>query len=316
MVNLYKGGTQKLYREIFARIREIEGTVSVNLPDSEVEAVNRQAALAPAPVGHDTLDVIEAAHRYASLSGGAFDPTIGPLVNLWGIGPDSGRLPPDDEIQAVLPLINWRDLVIDRTAGTAFLRRPDMRLDLGGIAKGYAADEAVRILKKNRRVKGAIIDLGGNIFAYGEKEGNLPWRVGVQHPLAERGTYLGVLEVKNKTVVTSGVYERFLEVDGKQYHHILSTQDGYPVSNGLLSVTIIADRSIDADALSTAAFALGWEDGSTLTESVDGAEAIFISDDLSVRGTSGAFENFTLIDQAFTLLGPVPSRIPETYSAE
>jgi thiamine biosynthesis lipoprotein len=301
-VNLYQGGTSKLYREIFVRLREIEEAMSVNLPDSEVESVNQQAGMAPAPVGIDSLNVIDAALRYASLSRGAFDPTVGPLVNLWGIGPDTGRIPEKAEIPAVLSLINWEDIIIDRDAGTVFLRRPGMRLDLGGIAKGYAADEAVRIIRKNRRVKGAIVDLGGNIFAYGEKEGNLPWRVGVQNPVEERGEYIGVLEVRNKTVVTSGVYERFLEVDGKRYHHILSTRDGCPVNNGLLSVTIIADRSVDADALSTAVFALGWEDGSSLAESIDDVEAIFVFEDLSIRGTSGAFKNFTLRDPLFRLI--------------
>jgi thiamine biosynthesis lipoprotein len=301
-VNLYKGGTRQLYRQIFARLREIEGLMSVTLPDSEIAAVNRHAGNTPVLVGPATLEVIAAARRYASLSGGAFDPTIGPLVSLWGIGSDSGRLPEDREIQEVLPLVNWEDLLIDHEAGTVFLRRPDMRLDLGAIAKGYAADEAVRIIRQDRRVKGAIVDLGGNIFAYGERDGNLPWRIGVQNPLEERGAYLGTLEVKNKTVVTSGVYERFLELDGKRYHHILSTRDGYPVSNGILSVTVIADRSIDADALSTTIFTLGWEKGIPLAESLNNVEALCVLEDMTIRGTSGVFGIFTLSDPLFKLI--------------
>jgi thiamine biosynthesis lipoprotein len=301
-VNLYQGGSRQLYRQIFARLREIEGLMSVTLPDSEITAVNRHAGNVPVPVSPATLEVIEAALRYASLSGGAFDPTIGPLVSLWGIGSDTGRLPADREIKEALPLVNREDLLIDQEAGTVFLRRPDMRLDLGGIAKGYAADEAVRIIRQNSKVKGAIIDLGGNIFAYGEREGNLPWRIGVQNPLEGRGAYLGILEVKNKTVVTSGVYERFLEIDGRRYHHILSTRDGYPIDNGLLSVTIIADRSIDADALSTLIFTLGWETGIPLAESLENVEALCVLEDMTIRGTSGAFGFFTLSDPLFKLI--------------
>jgi thiamine biosynthesis lipoprotein len=256
------------------------------------------------------LDVVESALNYAERSGGAFDPTIGPLVKLWNIGQDNARIPGDDEIRETLDRINWRDVLVDREAGTVYLRRPGMALDLGGIAKGYAADEAVRIIKKYR-IKGAVIDLGGNVFAYGEKAGNwpwqkLPWRIGIQNPgenaLENRGRYIGVMELRNKTVVTSGVYERFLEVDGRQYHHILSTTNGYPVESGLLSVTIIADRSIDADALSTSAFALGWEKGAALIESIEGAAAVFVFEDLSVRCTKGVEEYFTLSDPAYRIL--------------
>jgi thiamine biosynthesis lipoprotein len=304
-INLYTGGTQALYRQIFTRLWEIEAALSANLDDSDVERINRQAGIRPAAVGEDALTVIEAALRYAVLSGGAFDPTIGPLVRLWGIGTDDGRVPEDDEIQAVLPLINWQDVDIDhgpgQEAGTIFLRRSGMRLDLGAIAKGYAADEVIRILQKAPRVRLALIDLGGNIFAYGEKEGNLPWRIGVQNPLDSRGAYIGILEVRNKTVVTSGIYERFLEAGGTRYHHILSSKNGYPANNGLLSVTITADRSIDADALSTAAFALGWEAGAALVESVPGAEALFVFEDMTIRGTSGALESFSLSDPGFRI---------------
>ncbi|GHU85451.1 FAD:protein FMN transferase [Spirochaetia bacterium] len=312
-VNLYQGGAAKaasgaLYRGIFSRLREIEAAMSVNLPGSDVETINRNAGIMPIPVRDDVLEVIECALRYAELSGGAFDPTVGPLVKLWGIGQDRARLPAPHEIEAALSLVNWRDVVIDRGAGTVFLRKPGMALDLGGIAKGYAADEAIRIIKNspNRRsadhrseVSGAVIDLGGNIFAYGEKAGKKPWRIGVQDPLDKRSVYIGVLELRNKTVVTSGVYERFLELGGKRYHHILSTQNGYPVESGLLSVTIIADTSMEADALSTSAFALGYEAGSALIASVDGAMGIFVFEDKSVLVAGDAGESFSLSDSEY-----------------
>jgi thiamine biosynthesis lipoprotein len=143
----------------------------------------------------------------------------------------------------------------------------------------------------------AIIDLGGNIFAYGEKRRGQSWRIGIQNPLEERGSYMAILEVRNRSVVTSGIYERFFDAGGKRYHHIFSTKTGYPVDTGLLSVTIIAENSTDADALSTAAFALG---GEALVESM-GAEAVLVSADKRVHCTPGAASILTLTDPAYRL---------------
>ena len=271
---------------------------------SGVVAINRQAGIEPVKVRDDLLEVLEKALHYAALSDGAFDPTVGPLVQLWGIGTDNERIPDDAEIDRALELVNWRELVIDRDAGTAFLRREGMALDLGAIAKGYAGDEAVRIAKEEN-VTRAIFDLGGNIAALGWREHkgkeSLPWRIGIQNPIGGRGTYLGVVPVHDTSVVTSGVYERYFESGGKHYHHLLSTTDGYPVENGLLSVTIITASSTDADALSTVVFTLGFERGKILIDSIPGAEAIFVFNDHSVRITGGLAGVFTLTDDEFKL---------------
>jgi len=287
---------------------------------SGVLAINKQAGIAPVKVRADLIEVLEAALRYAELSEGAFDPTIGPLVKLWDIGaklqliedyktavrlaPDLPTepqlIPVDEEIAAALKLVNFRDLIIDRDSGTAFLRREGMEIDLGAIAKGYAADEAARIAKEGG-VKRGIIDLGGNIMALGwrnEKE-SVPWRIGVQNPFSDRGESIGFLAVHDTSVVTSGVYERFFESEGKRYHHILSTADGYPVENGLLSVTIVTERSIDADALSTAVFALGCERGKALIDSIPNAQAVFVFADRSVKITEGLYDIFTLTNNEF-----------------
>ncbi len=297
-INLFEKGTADAYREIFARLREIEDRMSANRDDTEIGSINRNAGVAPAAVHPDVVEVVSAALRYASLSGGTFDPSIGPVVKLWNIGSDDARVPSDAELASALPLVDYRDVVVDEKAGTVFLKRKGMRLDLGAIAKGYAADEAARIIAR-RRIPRAIVDLGGNILAFGEKKGGQDWRVGVQDPTSERGAYIGIISVKNKTMVTSGVYERFFIQDGKRYHHILSSRNGYPVDNGLLSVTIVADKSIDADGLSTSVFALGLDAGSKLVESLPGVEAIFVSDDLSVRSTSGIKASFKLSDPRF-----------------
>lgn len=297
-INLFEKGTPDLYRTLFTRLREIEDHMSVNRAGTELDRVNAAAGREAVTVHADVIDVLSAALRYAELSGGAFDPTVGPLVKLWGIGTDNARVPSPEEIKKVLPLINWKDVVLDQAQGTVFLKQPGMALDLGAIAKGYAADEMARILQKNKAER-AIIDLGGNVLAYGEKQGGKNWRIGVQDPAGERGAYVGILEIKNKTMVTSGVYERFLIKDGVRYHHILSTTDGYPVQNKLLSVTIVTDRSIDADGLSTTVFALGYEKGKALLESLGNAEGIFIFDDGTLKATAGVRSSFTVTSERY-----------------
>jgi thiamine biosynthesis lipoprotein len=333
-VVLYEGGNKQTYSRIFARIREIDRTMTmfpgefeglisgagIVDPDSEsaamfqsatealvsgVVAINRKAGLEPVHIRADLIGLLETALYYAELSDGSFDPTIGPLVRLWGIGTDYERVPGEEEIAEALKLVNWRDLIIDRESGTAFLRREGMAIDLGAIAKGYAGDEALRIAQEDK-VKRAVIDLGGNIITLGEREqkGKIvrPWRIGIQNPLLGRGSYIGVVPVTDMSVVTSGVYERHFESGGKRYHHILCTTNGYPVENGLLSATIVTRSSTAADALSTVVFTLGFEGGKAVIDSIPGAEAIFVFNDRSVKITAGLEEIFTLTDNEFTLM--------------
>jgi thiamine biosynthesis lipoprotein len=206
-------------------------------------------------------------------------------------------------------MVNWRDLELRPGGGAeqaaAFLRRPGMALDLGGIAKGYAADELAAILRENG-VSGAVIDLGGNIYVYGTRPGKggaaRKWRVGIQDPLDTRGAYAGYIELDEGSVVTSGIYERFFEADGRRWHHIFDTAAGYPVENGLLSVTVAARFSIDADALSTALFVLGWEQGRALAEA-QGVLAVFIFAGKTVRTAGPGAGAFTLTGEDFHLAG-------------
>ena len=297
------------FRAVFARLRELEDIFSANREGTDLDLVNRNAGIMPIRVRPEFILVLEKALDYAELSGGAFDPALGPLVKLWGIGGDNPHLPEAAGLAAVLAGLKGvnreRDIEIDREASTVFLRIPGMMLDLGAIAKGFAADQAALILEK-AGIKAAVIDLGGNILAYGKKPfpglfrrpgGKNAWRIGIQDPRDTRGSYIGVLETPEKSVVTSGVYERYFTEGGKRYHHILSTETGYPVENGLLSVTVVAKHSIDADALSTAVFALGWEKGSALLEKA-GAEGIFIFENGSVRISGGLRESFSLAENS------------------
>jgi thiamine biosynthesis lipoprotein len=298
-VTLFERGDNRVYQEIFSRLREIDNRMSVNIAASDVSRINAAAGIEPVQVHDDVFFVIERAVFYARLSNGAFDPSVGPLVSLWGIGGENPRVPTQEEIEKTLSFVNWRDIELDANSKSVFLKKPGMALDLGAIAKGYAADEAAAIIK-SAGIERAIIDLGGNIVTCGVKKDKSPWRVGIQNPDEKRGTYIGITQVKEQSVVTSGVYERFFEKDGVRYHHIFSPSGGYPVDNELLSVTVIAHNSIDADALSTAAFVLGYEKGATLIESLPDTEAVFVMKDMTVRKTPGA--DFTITDKNFSLI--------------
>ena len=298
-VDLYDNGTHQVYRDVFARFSEIENRMSVFIEGSDVDRVNKAAGIEAVEVHPDVFKVIERAVWFAELSGGAFDPTVEPLVALWGIGGENPGVPVQEEIDRVLPLINWRDIELDPKNKTVFLKRPGMALDLGAIAKGYAADEAVAIIKK-AGISRAMISIGGNVLTVGEKKDGSLWNTGIQNPLDTRGAYIGIVRSKEKTVVTAGVYERFFEADGKRYHHIFSPSLGYPADNGLLSVSIIADISMDADALSTAVLVLGHEKGIALVESLEGVEAIFVFNDRSVYLTGGV--DFILVDDSYRVI--------------
>ncbi len=303
-IKLVQGGDEKTLDDVFARLRAIDDRMSANKDGTEIAAVNKAAgrtgAAGAVKVSDDTFYVISKALEYAKLTGGAFDPSVGPLVKLWNIGSEGASVPPAKSIAAALKLIDWKKVSLDAEAKTVRLASPGMRLDLGAIAKGYAADECDRILHAHK-VKAAIVDLGGNVLVFGKKKDGNPWKIGVQNPDKERNSYIGLVTGFDITVVTSGIYERFFIQDGKRYHHILDTKTGFPVDNGLKSVTIMTNSSIDADGLSTSVFALGKDRGLELVKSMKGAEAVIIDSADRVWLSPGASKLFKLTDKTYTL---------------
>jgi len=294
-ITLYEQGQNSVYNEIIFRINEIENLMSVNIPSSDISRINAAAGTEKVQVHKDTFFVIERAVFFARLGGGAFDPTVGPLVSLWGIGDLNERIPSREEIEQALPLINWRNIFLDSETCSVYLSKKGMALDLGAIAKGYATDEAAKIIK-NAGINRAIVDLGGNIITIGTNK-NRPWRIGIQKPGTSRGETVGVLQITEKTVVTSGSYERFFIENDRHYHHLFSPFTGYPAKTGLLSVTIITNISMNADALSTAVFVLGYEKGMELINTFEDTEAVFIFEDKSIITTSNT--DFNLTDNSF-----------------
>jgi thiamine biosynthesis lipoprotein len=301
-IRLLDGASKRALDAAFKRLAEIEATMSINTPGTIVGAVNEAAGTNPVTVPRDVLDVTLKSLYYARLTDRAFDPTIGPIVKLWNIGLEGERVPEPWEIEQALPLVDAGLVRIDEQTSTIYLPKAGMLLDLGAIAKGYAADEVGRVLAEHG-VKAAVIDLGGNVKVVGRKPDGSKWRIGVQNPSDSRGAYIGIASLgEGATVVTSGVYERyFVDTDGRSYHHIFDTRTGYPVEGDLFSVTVISRSSIDADSLSTALFAMGLQKGMALVESLDEVGAIFIDSANRVYLSTGLASLFTLTDKSYTL---------------
>ncbi len=302
-ITLYDNQREDLFALAFNRIKEIEDEMDFHTLSSDVAHVNREAFFEPVKVSNDTFKVVKEALAIAALSNGAFDITVGPLVEAWDIGGDNPRRPPQSEIDALLKLIDYRNVRLDEDDTTIQLLKEGMKIDLGGIAKGFAADEAAKVLKENG-VDSAIINLGGNVLTVGNKPDGSQWRIGIQNPLSERGGHVMIINVGDKTLVTSGPYERFFEDEGVIYHHILDTQTGYPVDTDILSVSIITDESMYADALSTALYSLGLQKGMALINSLEGVDAIFIDNKHKIFLSKGLEEgaySYTISDPQFSL---------------
>jgi thiamine biosynthesis lipoprotein len=299
-VKIFDNAPESVLDKAFERLHEIENKMTINAQSSEIMSVNSKSGEDFVKVSEDTFYVVETGKYFSELSGGGFDISIGPVVKLWNIGTDNARVPSQAEIDAAKPLVNYKNILLDKSQKKIMLKQKGMIIDLGGIAKGYAADEVYRILKENG-VKHAIINLGGNVFAMGSKPDGSDWKIGIQNPFSSRGEFIGTVNVKDKTIVSSGVYERYFEKNGKRYHHILDTKTGYPVDNSLVSVTIITNKSINADALSTSVFVMGLEKGMKFVENLDDVEAIFITKESKVYITSGLKNNFKITDNKFVL---------------
>ena len=225
-------------------------------------------------------------------SDGAFDIANAPLTSLWDFTAEDPEVPDDAAIQKALPLCSSDGVTIDGEDIT--LPSDDIQFDVGAIAKGYIADRLKDFLIK-KGVKSAIINLGGNVLCIGSKPDGTPFKIGIQKPFADRNETEAVMDITGKSVVSSGIYERCFKQDGKLYHHILNPQTGYPYENGLISVTIISDQSVDGDALSTTCFALGLEDGLKFAEK-KGVQAVFITEDYELHYTDGFQDEINVTD--------------------
>ncbi|MDP4120725.1 MAG: FAD:protein FMN transferase [Bacillota bacterium] len=281
---------EQILDEAINTVLRIHNRMSAFNSESEIGKINKFAGIKSINVSKNTFRVLRSAKKFSKITDGAFDVTICPLTELWKIGRGENTVPTSSEIEKALSLSDYRGLILNEENQSAFLKKAGQKIDLGGIAKGYAADEVKRILIQGG-VKNALINLGGNIIALGENFDHKFWTVGIQNPLAPTGEFLGTLSVSNKTIVTSGSNERFFIKDGIRYHHIIDPRTGAPAQSGILSVTLVGNNSMEADALSTAAFVLGLEKGIELIQKY-GYEAIFALENQQLYVTNGLRDQF------------------------
>lgn len=269
----------------FEKIAEYEKIFSRTDSESELWAINHRTEDS-VQVSEPVRELVERGLYYCELSDGALDITVAPLTDLWNIK-QAKTVPPEDKIAEAQKLCDYR--AVSLSGNTLTFSNPHTQLDLGALAKGYIADKIKEYLLENG-VSSAVINLGGNVLCVGNKVDGTPFRIGVQKPFS-RDT-VGTVTAENLSIVSSGVYERYFEENGTLYHHILNPKTGYPYQNGLLSVTILSESSLDGDGFSTLLFSLGLDDGMALVNSLENIEAIFITEDGSLHYSDGAEKLF------------------------
>ena len=272
------------FEHVFREFDRLENLLSVWKDGSDVVRMNKNAGISPVPVSQDTVNVLREAEAASVLTRGKFDITFGALSDIWRFDHDQDNLVPDRQlIETRLKRIDYRAVQVDGTARTAFISRPNMRVHLGGIGKGYAIDRAIALLK-DRGFTDFLIQAGGDLYVAGTN-GGTPWKLAIADP---RGTHdpFATLQITNGTFSTSGDYERFFIKDGVRYHHIIDPDFGEPAT-GCRSVTIVANRAVMADVLSTGVFILGPDEGMKLIEQLPDVEGVIVSDKNEVLISSG-----------------------------
>ena len=292
-VAIHRDIAQRGIDKAFAELSRIEELASTHLEDSEISKINRLAFSQPVKVSDTTFEILQTAVDYGRLTSGAFDISVGPLVELWQRAAEANQTPPNEELQNAFGKIGFDKIRLDPENKTVRLGVEGMKLDLGGIAKGYAVDQAVAALKDAGAV-GGMVDVGGNIRCFGTPaDGKKHWLIGLQDPnLSGKDQVLFVLELGDAAVATSGDYRRFVVVQNRRHSHIIDPRTGQSAT-GLSSASVITEKAVDADALATAVNVLGAEEGLKLIESLDNTEAIVVSPapDYRITITAGA-ENY------------------------
>ena len=278
-ITVYDKDSEDVLDACVAKCEDYNARFSRTSEGSEIYELNH-ADGEPVTLSDDTVDLIQKGVEYSRLAEGKFDITIAPLSDLWDFKNNTGTVPDDAAIQEAKSHIGYENVKVD--GNTVQLLDPEAAIDLGGIAKGYIADQLKAYLKE-QNVSHALINLGGNVLALGGKPDGSDYNIGIQKPFAQNGEAITSVKIKDQSVVSSGTYERYFEKDGKIYHHILNPFTGYPYETHLQQVTIISDASVDGDALSTTCFALGLEEGSKLIKSLDEIEAIFVTNDGNIH---------------------------------
>ncbi len=289
---IYDRGAQKETLEgAFALIRNIDQMMNVHNEQSELSLLNREGRRMVSP---ELFSVIQRGLYFSELSDGLFDITVRPLTEIWDFKQE--RVPQESEIAEAMQKVNYRNVFL-RTDHTVVLSG-GAQLDLGGIAKGYAADCVSEYLQM-QGVKNALIDIGGNIKAIGDGEKGNGFQIGLQNPNGNRGNYFAVLPIRNASVVSSGVYERNFEKDGQLYHHIIDPRTGWPLKNGMVAASVITESSMDADALSTTLMLMGGEAGKQFAQKLSGVECVLVDEQKNLFLSDGLKHQINITDSTY-----------------
>lgn len=259
--------------------KKYDSMFSNKIEDSEISRIN-SAGGNPVEVSKETIKLIKKGIYYSEMSDGAFDITIAPVSSLWDFKAETPSVPSPEAIAEAVSHVNYENIII--RDNTVKLADPQAGIDLGAIAKGYIADQIKDYLEEEG-VRHAMINLGGNVLAMGSKLDGSDYNIGIRKPFDETGEPITSVKISDKSVVTSGIYQRYFKADGKIYHHILDPNTGYPCENNLYSVTILTDSSLTADALSTTCFLLGYDRGMKLINQLDNVDAVFITNDNQIH---------------------------------
>ena len=281
------------FDDVFSEFARLEKLMSTWIPESDVVRINRSAGVRPERVAAEVRDVLETARQVSEWTNGKFDVTFGALSGLWKFDHDQDNVIPDmREVRRRLPLIDYRAIQIDDHAGTVFLARTGMSIHLGGIGKGYAVDRAAGLLRE-RGIRDFMIQSGGDIYVAGLND-RRPWRLGIQDPRGAANHVFAEIDLTDGTFSTSGDYERAFMMNGRRFHHILDPATGEP-ARGARSVTIVTNRAVIADGLSTGVFILGTQAGMALVERLPDVEAVIVSDDNEVAISSGLKDKLRIV---------------------
>lgn len=293
----YGKNAKKALDEAVDEINNIEQLVSTGIDSSEVSQINENGK---GSVSETTGYLIKRSKEIYDSTNGVFDITIYPIMQAWGFPTENYRVPGKKELKKLRGLMGADHVLYDEKKQEVTLNKEGMKIDLGGIAKGYTSSKVMDIFKENG-ISSAVISLGGNVQTLNGKPDGSDWRVAVENP-ADTGSYIGVLSIKDKAVITSGGYERYFKQDGKTYHHIIDPATGYPANNGLTSVTIVSDDGTLADGLSTSLFIMGAEKAQKYwKEHSDEFDTILVKDDGSILVSEGLAEYFTT-ESDFTII--------------
>lgn len=254
-------------------IDRIENLISTWKPSSQTSAINKAAGIQPVKVDREVFNLVSRAKKVSELTGGAFDISFGPLGDAWNIAGKMGRIPDTSAIDAALPLVNYQNIVLNREQQSVFLAKKGMKIGFGALGKGYSANRAKKIMVA-AGIKSGLVNAGGDLTAWGNQPNGAPWKIGIADP-EKKTRYAAWLEVNEACVATSGNYEKFFEVNGVKYSHIINPQTGYP-AQGIKSVTILCPDAELADALATSVFVLGVEKGLELVNRLKHAECLIL----------------------------------------